>query len=127
MSIAQQIAQNNLPMHIMWTCCHTVAVFNLVHASPMGLMSAELQSYFVRYPRSPSSTFAEPSTSRKPLRFRVQGRSCAAVHSDWTLVHIRHYIHIEARLRILTDAQQCPQQSRHDQPNQPLSKGPVRV
>ena len=60
----------------------------------MGLMSAELQSYFVRYPRSPSSTFAEPSTSRKPLRFRVQGRSCAAVHSNLTLMPIRHDVNI---------------------------------
>jgi len=33
----------------------------------MGLTSALLQSYFVRYPLKPSSTFALPNTSRKPL------------------------------------------------------------
>jgi len=33
----------------------------------MGLTSALLQSYFVRYPLNPSSTFALPNTSRKPL------------------------------------------------------------
>jgi hypothetical protein len=34
---------------------------------PMGLISALLQSYFVMYPRSASSTFPVPSTSRKPF------------------------------------------------------------
>ena len=33
----------------------------------MGLTSALLQSYFVRYPLNPSSTLALPNTSRKPL------------------------------------------------------------
>jgi len=33
----------------------------------MGLTSALLQSYFVRYPLNPSSTLALPKTSRKPL------------------------------------------------------------
>lgn len=37
------------------------------YCSPMGLTSALLQSYFVRYPRNPSSTLALPNTSRNPL------------------------------------------------------------
>jgi hypothetical protein len=34
---------------------------------PIGLMSAEEQSYLVRYPLSASSTLALPSTSNQPM------------------------------------------------------------
>ena len=37
----------------------------------MGLMSALEQSYLVRYPRRPSSTFALPSTRKKPDLHKV--------------------------------------------------------
>jgi hypothetical protein len=38
---------------------------------PIGLRSAELQSYFVKYPLSDSSRFDEPRTSKNPSRFEI--------------------------------------------------------
>jgi len=34
---------------------------------PMGFKSALLQSYFVKYPRRPSSRFADPNTNKNPF------------------------------------------------------------
>ena len=41
---------------------------SLLQMPPMGFRSADEQSYFVMYPRSASSTFELPRTSKKPLR-----------------------------------------------------------
>ena len=40
---------------------------SVLEIPPMGLMSALEQSYLVKYPRSASSTLADPSTSSPPL------------------------------------------------------------
>lgn len=44
---------------------------------PMGLISALLQSYLVRYPLRHSSTLALPSTKSHPCRPLTHGTSCA--------------------------------------------------
>jgi hypothetical protein len=52
---------------------------------PIGLMSAEEQSYFVMYPRRASSTFALPSTSSQdplPVLPRTHGSSCASRYEN---------------------------------------------
>lgn len=49
---------------------------------PMGLMSAELQSYLVMYPRRASSTLADPSTRRPPCLPRTHNINWKVIFSQ---------------------------------------------
>jgi hypothetical protein len=45
------------------------AFISFLEIDPIGLISAEEQSYFVKYPLNPSSKFEEPNTNKKPYLF----------------------------------------------------------
>lgn len=51
----------------------------------MGLISAALQSYFVRYPLNPSAIFEELRTNKNPFSDLVHGISCA-IKYDTTIL-----------------------------------------
>lgn len=40
---------------------------------PIGFISAELQSYLVKYPLRPSSKLADPTTNKNPCFYIFQG------------------------------------------------------
>jgi hypothetical protein len=62
---------------------------------PIGLMSAALQSYFVRYPLNPSAIFEELRTNKNPFSDFVQGISYAIKYE--TTILTRACIFCKAR------------------------------
>mmetsp|Transcript_4571 Transcript_4571/g.16940 ORF Transcript_4571/g.16940 Transcript_4571/m.16940 type:complete len:237 (+) Transcript_4571:2659-3369(+) len=66
---------------------------------PMGLISAEEQSYLVMYPRRPSSTFALPSTRKKPFLPFTHGMSCA--NTNERIIRTRAWMFCSAKFSTL--------------------------